>query len=174
MPNPTPFASNPTGVSVRPLDFEATYAPTAKMYHGTSIVVENNIIGRVQSWQPAAYTREGAHVYELNNTTFGRPVDYVPGRSTGYTVAMTRLEVWGQELELALFNNAVSVFDDLSDQTRPFTSLEYLYRGQSIYRIWQYLACWLQDRNEDAFSAEGDGRIMATANFAYVRRFRSL
>ena len=63
-------------------------------YHGAAIVVNNAIVGRIQSWHPeGAYNRDGEHVYELSNVTIGLPVDYVPGKSTGFTVSFARTEV---------------------------------------------------------------------------------
>jgi hypothetical protein len=171
MPNSAQFAANPFGVNVKPLDFTVADAPTTKTYHGASIVVNGNIVGRIQSWQASgAYTRSGTHVYEVSHVTWGHPVDYVPGRVEGFTIAVTRVEVWNQELEIALGYGAV--FDNLMDQDRPFEVLEYLFRGQSLYRVWKYSGCWFQDKNEDAQTADGDGIFRVTATVAYVNRVR--
>jgi hypothetical protein len=172
MPNLSPYAQNPFGIEVKPLDYTVADAPTTKTYHGASIVVGGNIIGRITSWQPSgAYTREGNHVYELSHATWGRPVDYVPGRSTGYTIALVRTEVWGAELELTL--GFAQLWNDLSDQDRPFTVQEYLYRGSALYRVWEYKGCWFQDRNEDAQTADGDGIFKVNGTLAYVQRVRT-
>jgi hypothetical protein len=141
-------------------------------YHGISIVVEGNVVGRITSFARTPYTRAGTHLYELNHATFGKPVDYVPGQATGFTITATRVEVWRQELEVAL--GFGSVWNDLTDQTRPFRVQEFLYRGTIPYRVWTYLGCWFQDRNEDAFTPEGDAIIRANATIAYVSRIRTL
>ncbi len=173
MPNTAPYATNAFGIGVKPLDFSVPDAPTTKTYHGASIVVGGNIVGRITSWQPSgAYTRDVAHVYELSHITWGRPVDIVPGRSTGYTVAFTRVEVWFQELEIALGYPAL--WDDLSDQDRAFTCFEYLFRGSTLYRVWRYAGCWFQDRNEDAQTADGDGIFRTNATMMYVQRTRTV
>lgn len=173
MPNTSPYGTNAFGIQVRPLDFTVPDAPTTKTYHGASIVADGNIVGRITSWQPnGAYTREGNHQYELSHTTWGRPVDYVPGRSTGYTVTFVKTEVWGQEVELTLGYS--DVWDDLSDQDRPFTIFEYLFRGTELYRVWRYAGCWFQDRNEDAQTADGDGVFRANCTLAYVQRTRTV
>jgi len=173
MPNLAPFGTNAFGIDVKPLDFTVPDAPTTKTYHGASIVVNSNIVGRITSWQPSgAYTRDVAHVYELSHVTWGRPVDIVPGRSTGYTIALTRVEVWFQELELTLGYPAV--WNDLSDQDRPFTVFEYLFRGPTLYRVWRYAGCWFQDRNEDAQTSDGDGIFKCNATLMYVQRTRTV
>lgn len=169
--SPTPFATNPHGVRVRPLDFDAPGAPTIKTYHGISIVVNGRIIGRIQSWAPQMYSRDGNHVYELNNLTFGRPVDYVPSVNTGYNVTVNRVEVWDQEFEIALGYPAV--WSDLIDQNRPFTMQEYLLRGATVYRIWSYSGCWFKTRNEDQFENQGDAMIKANGDVAFVSRVRT-
>lgn len=175
MPNPSPFATNAFSVQTQGIDYTDASAPTTMTYHGTSIVVKGAIVGRITSWQPSgAYTREGVHVYELNKNTWGRPVDYVPGKSTGFTIAFVRAEVWGQETEVALgLVKAGDVFSDLSDQVRPFVVQEYLFKGQSVYRVWQYSGCWFQDRNQEAQTSDGDGVMRTNATLAYVSRIRT-
>jgi hypothetical protein len=173
MPNASPFANNAYGVQVRPLDYSVPDAPTTKTYHGKSIVVNGNIVGRVTSWNPsAAYTRAGTHQFEMSHLTFGRPVDYVPGIITGPTIALTRTEVWFEELDIAL--GYTPVWNDLADQDRPFEIYEYLFRGTNLYRVWRYTGCWFQDRNEEAFTAEGDGVVRVNATIAYVSRIRTV
>jgi len=173
MANISPYATNAFGIQTPALDYTVPDAPTTKVYHGASIVVNGNIVGRITSWNPSgAYNREANHVYEVSHVTWGRPVDIVPGRSTGYTIAVGRTEVWFQELEIALGYPAV--WDDLSDQDRPFTIFEYLFRGSTLYRVWRYAGCWFQDRNEAEYSAEGDGRVTLTATILYVQRTRTV
>lgn len=171
MPSPSPYATNSFAVQTQAIDFTKEGSPTVQMYHGGTIVVNDKIVGRIQTWQSAgAYTREGSHVYELNGSTWGLPVDYVPGRATGFNVTFTRSEVWGQELELALGYTAV--WANLTDQTFPFTAREYLYRGADPYRIWSYLGCWFVEKTPNEWSAEGDGKITVSCGMAYVSRKR--
>ena len=167
--NFTTFASNSFGVNRQPLDFANASAPTVQMYHGGTIVVAGNVIGRITAWQPAgAYNREGAHIYELNSKTWGLPVDYVPGRATGFNITWTRNEVWNEELELTLGYGAV--WQNLTDQTAPFDSRECLFRGASVYRTWSYRGCWFTEKNPVEWSSEGDGIINVSCNMAYVSR----
>lgn len=172
MASSSPYATNTAGVKAAPIDFGKEYAPTVQMYHGGTIVVNSKIIGRITNWQPAgAYTREGNHVYEINSNTWGLPVDYVPGRSTGFNITYTRNEVWGQELELALgYGN---VWENLTDQNYPFVANEYLFRGEALYRSWSYLACWFAEKNPEAWAADGDGIIKVSCNMNYVSRKRT-
>lgn len=171
MPNISPYGDNAFGVSVKPLDYSHAHAPATKTYHGASIVVNGNIVGRIKSFQAAgAYTREGSHVYEVSHVTWGVPVDHVPGRSTGFNMSITRTEVWFEELEIAF--GFPAVFNNLCDQTRPFTVYEYLFRGTALYRVWQYSGCWFTDKNPNSIEAEGDGKEEVTAQINYVSRIR--
>jgi hypothetical protein len=167
--NPAPYAQNAFNAAVNPIDFTKAGTPTIQMYHGGTILVNENIVGRINSWQPAgAYTREGTHIYEVNSNTWGVPVDYVPGRATGFNITFTRNEVWSQELEIALGYGAV--WDNLTDQTYPFTAKEMLYKGATVYRIWSYFGCWFTEKNPSEWSNEGNGVISVSCGMAYVSR----
>lgn len=159
---------------VQPLDYSSSNQAgtlTTKVYHGVSITAgdDSNIIGRIQSWQPDSYTREGIHLYELADISFGRPVEFVPGKTTGFTIAVTRAEVWSAEMELAFGFGAV--FDDLIDQTRPFSVREFWIKGNSGYsQVWDYKGCWFTGKNYDAITSDGDGVTKISATLAYVSR----
>lgn len=172
MANPSPFGTNGFGVTSSSLDYTDPNNLQTMSYHGAQIVVNNSIIGRIQSWQPdGAYNRDGEHVYELSRVTIGKPIDYVPGKATGFTVSFTRTEIWNQELELAL--GFANVFADLTDQTRPFTVQEFLYQGQNVYRVWEYRGCWLKAKNPEAWTADGNYIHRVTGQMAYVARIKT-
>lgn len=155
-------------------DYDAEEFLTTKTYHGVSIVAgatddAKDIIGRIQSWQPDSYTREGVHLYELSDKFWGRPVEYVPGKATGYTIAVTRAEVWGFEME-RVFAGATDLFDDLIDQNFSFSIKEFWIRGASTYNIWTYRGCWFQSKNYDALTSDGDGITRINGTIAYVSK----
>lgn len=162
------FAGNNHGIEINPLDFNAAKSTTTKTYHGISIVVNGNIIGRIQNWNPQMYNREGSHVYELSNLTFGRPVDYVPGVNRQYTISCSRAEVWNEELEIAL--GYEGIWSDLIDQTKPFEVVEYLIRGNDIYKAITYSGCWFTSKNYNDFSAEDIPKIIVSAEISFVGR----
>ena len=173
MPNPSPFGTNAFGVTTAAIDYTQPGAPQTMSYHGAAICVGGNIVGRINSWHPdGAYSRDGEHVYELSRQTIGKPIDYVPGKATGFTVSFTRTEVWNQELELAL--GYPTVFADLTDQTYPFIVQEFIYQGATPYRQWQYSGCWLKSKNPDAYTADGNYIYKVTGQLAYVSRIRVL
>lgn len=172
MPSPSPFATNSFGVRVNPLALDMEGSPTAQTYHGLSIVANGNVIGRITNFGKEAYSREGTHIREINHRTFGRPVDYVPGISTGYTFTAQRVEIWRQELEVALGWGAV--WNDLADQNHPFKVQEFLYRGTVPYRVWTYFGCWFREKNSDEATAEGDAIIRVNCTVAYVSRLKTL
>jgi hypothetical protein len=173
MPNPSPFATNKFGVQTASIDFNDPGSPSTMTYHGAALVVGGNLVGRINSWQPeGAYNRDGEHVYELSKVTMGKPVDYVPGKATGFTVSFARTEVWDQELEKTL--GYADVFTDLTDQTRPFVVQEYLYKGTDPYRIYQYSGCWLKTKNPEAWTADGNYIHKISGQLAYVSRIKVL
>lgn len=171
VPNYEPFASNPYGQESAPLDYSHEHAPTSKTYHGIALAVGGNVVGRVQTWDTTgAWARGGEHVYELNDLTWGKPVDYVPGRWEGLTIAATVAEMWDKEIDIQLGLKNQGQLNDLIEQTKPFTAHEFWYRGIYEYRIWVYRGCWLTDRNETAYAADGNARVIANFNFNYVSR----
>jgi hypothetical protein len=154
-----------------------TSVALTKTYHGLCIINGNGqIVGRIQSFQPNAYSREGKHVYELNAFTFGRPVDYIPGIESGRTLTCERVEMWNDEFELE-FGAAVDVqrnggveWIDLCEQTTPFIVQEALFRGGARYRTWEYLGCWMKSKQITQFTAEGDAKYVVTCEMAYIIR----
>lgn len=152
------MAANPFNVSVPVLDYSKPYHPTTQTYHGTALMVNNKIIGRIQSWQlQGVYSRQVNPVRELNYQTFGRVVDLVPSINEPYTASFSRVEVWEDEMEKAC--GFSSVWTDLLDQTFPFTVKEIWKKGKQIYRITEYLGCWFTDKNLNAWQAEGDAKV---------------
>ena len=158
-------SGNDFGVKVQP-----TVLPTTKTYHGVSIQTENGaIIGRIQTFNATFGERACAHIYELSRETVGRPVDYVPANESGRAITMSRVELWEEELEVALAA-AGQEYVDLCDQTKPFSIIESFFRGSAQYRAWQYVGCWFASRSLDDFSAEGDMKVNAQATVNYVFR----
>lgn len=164
----SPFP-NPYNARVNPLEHSKT-ANTTMTYHGGAIVANGRVVGRIKDWTPGKFQRTITEVREVTNTTFGVPVDNVPGISSGYTVSFTRSEVWAEELETVL--GFGSTWNSLADQTKPFEAFEYLYRGDTPYRVWLYKGCWFSDKSPNAWSAEGNGIIEVACEFAYVVRHR--
>jgi hypothetical protein len=157
---------------VTALEYTKDDALTTKVYHGVSIIgglKGTDVIGRIQSWQPDAYTREGVHLYELADSSWGRPVEYIPGKATGYTIAITRAEVWNAEMEKA-FGFEGTFIHDLIDQNRPFSLREFWLRGTAEYHIWTYRGAWFQSKNYDALTSDGDGITRISGTIAYTSR----
>lgn len=165
-----PWAENGYGVRTRYLDYAAPGMANSTMtYHAIAIVNDSNaLVGRIQSWNPSTYGRDGRHVYELSSATWGRAVDYVPGKNNAYTIECSRVEVWGQETEKTF--GFTDVWTDLIDQNRPFTVSEYLFKGQTPYRHWMYKGCWFQSKNMNSFEAENDPTIVTSGTIAFVSR----
>jgi hypothetical protein len=150
---------------------------TTKTYHGLTIISETGqIVGRVQSYTPVFAKRAGSHVYELNAYTFGRPIDYVPGIESGRSLSCTRIETWEEEAEIA-FGSSQDIarlgrteWSDLCDQTAPFIFQEAFFRANTRYRAWEYLGCWFTSKSFNSFSADGDAKVVASLEMAYIIR----
>ncbi|EHM1384171.1 hypothetical protein KFS98_003658 [Salmonella enterica] len=158
-------ASNGYGVTSPSLALDMT-----KTYHGVSITLPNGgIIGRIQDFNPTFASRSIVPLYELNRQTVGRPIDNIPGIESGRSISITRVEVWDDELEIALAA-AEREWIDLCEQTKPFSIIESMFRGNSKYRAWSYDGCWFASKSLDSFSAEGDMKVSASAEINYVIR----
>lgn len=165
-------AANDFGVTVPAVELNMT-----KTYHGLSIISESGqIVGRVQSFSPKVAQRDGSLVYELNAQTWGRPIDYVPGKEGGRSLSCSRIEVWNEEMEIAfgpandIARNGGVEWMDLCEQTQPFIFQEAWFKGNSRYRAWEYLGCWFTSKSFSGFSAEGDAKVVADCEMAYVIR----
>lgn len=165
-------ARNDFGVTV-----PAVSLPLTKTYHGLTLIGDNGlIIGRVQNYTPTFAQREVSEIYELNGLTWGRPIDNVPGRETGRSLTLDRVEVWNEEMELVLATQADIVrtggaeWPDLMEQTRPFVLQEVLFKGNTRYRTWEYLGCWLTSRTVSQYSSTGNAQVSSSAGAKYVVR----
>jgi hypothetical protein len=141
---------------------------TMKTFHGLAIVMNDKIVGRLISWQPNMFSRQGDHIYELNSYTFGRPVDYVPGINDSYTISFSRAEMWGEELEKAL--GYAKEWSDLIEQDKPFTVKEVLSQGIDLYSTWTYKGCWFTKKNVSAFNAKENPSIKINGEISFVSR----
>jgi hypothetical protein len=164
MASATPYSVVPT------MDLTKEGMFTSKTYHGLSILVGGNIIGRIQSWQVGARTRTVTHKWELSKDTFGRPVDLVPSKTDGYTISVSRIDVWNKELEIACGYD--TVWSDLADQSYPFVFDERLYEGSELYRQWTYPSCWFTSYSEEAATSEGDAYYSISGEISYLPRTR--
>lgn len=165
-------ARNDFGVTVPAVELNLT-----KTYHGLSIISEQGqLVGRTQSYTPTFATRAVSHVYELNAYTFGRPIDNVPGIESGRTLAVQRIEVWDEEMEVVfgpqadIARNGGIEWIDLCEQTTPFIFQEVLLRGNVQYRAWEYLGCWFTSKTITGMTAQGDAKIVSDAAMMYVIR----
>jgi len=177
------FSQNEYGVQVQPY-----VAPNTKTYHGIGIQTRNgNIVGRIQGWSPTFASREGIHIYELGPSSWGRPIDYVPGKETGRQITCNRVEVWDQEIETMFGqsvdqgfaptglsgNNPQTEWRDLCEQTQPFEVREVWQRGLNRYRVWTYRGCWFSEITRDEQGAEADGVTRVSVTMNYVVRHQS-
>ena len=153
------------------MDFSRDGMFTSKTYHGLSLVIDGNVIGRIQNWSPAARTRTVTHKWELSANAFGRPVDLIPSKADGYNISIGRTEVWSQELEMVCGYG--SVWRDLMEQNYPFVFTEQLYHGSDLYRSWDYPSCWFTSYSEEGATVDGDGAYVVTGEIAHMPRIRN-
>jgi len=165
-------ARNDFGVTV-----PAVSLPLTKTYHGLTIIGENGlIVGRIQSYTPTFAQRTITQIYELNGLTWGRPIDNVPGVEAGRSLSCSRVEVWNEEMEVAIgpqadvLRNGGAEWPDLAEQTRPFVLQEVLFKGNTRYRTWEYLGCWFESKSVGEYGANADPSIKSTAQAKYVAR----
>jgi len=163
------MATNPFNVVVPTLDFSHPHAPTTQSCHGVSIMVNGQIVGRLEDWAVSGvYQRTVTAVRELNWRTFGRVVDIVPSINAEYTATANRFEVWFEEAERALGYG--KVFTDLLDQTFPVSAKEVWLRGKTPYRIMDYFGCWLAGKEITGINATGDAIIKTNLTIHFVSK----
>lgn len=164
-------AQNIYSVQPSPLDYSDKDMPATrtKVYHGFGVVVKNKFIGSIQSWTSASYDRTLTMVRELSPATFGRHVDAVPGVTGEPTIGLSRIEIWNDELEKTL-GLSTDEWIDLVSQNKPFKITEVLYRGKTLYRMWEYVGCWFTTKNPETYSADGTGIVQISATIGYVTR----
>jgi hypothetical protein len=162
-------SSNPYNVQLSERYDPTSIGPGAALtYHGMSIAYNSTVIGRIKEWTPKSYSRDGTFIYELNMYTWGRPVDYVPGKMGEPSISFTRVEMWEKEIEKELGYGKLWV--DLMDQNTPFSVFEHLYKGTVPYRVWEYLGCWFRNKEYSGYSGDGDGIISVDCEIAYIRK----
>jgi hypothetical protein len=172
MAGPGQQGTNQFNVRVPPLDFSKREAPASQTYHGITITVNGNIVGRIQNWSVNVFQRTITHVRELNHNTFGRPIDIVPSINDGYTITANRVEVWGEELEKAV--GYALAYDDLINQTYPFAAKEMWFKGTQIYRIVDYHGCWFNNTDLESWDVTGDAIIKRAVGITFCSRSVSL
>lgn len=168
MASVSPYTPTP----VKDFDFSRDGMFTAKTYHGLNICVNETVIGRVQTWGTGSRTRTVTPKWELSKENFGRPVELVPSKAEGYTLSIGRIEIWNNELEIALGYGAM--WSDLIDQNYPITLSERLYKGTQLMRSWSYPACWFNSYSEEQITSEGDGYYQVTAEITHLPRYNTL
>jgi hypothetical protein len=165
------FAANPFGVTTPPLDYTNVHANTTKTTHGIAIAFNGKVCGRLQGWNTGGAKKRGhKQVFELNNRSFGRPVDTIPGIAQGYTIQATAMEMWGKEVEFIM--GSTVRYTDLINQTAPFTADEFWHKGINLYETVSYLGCWLIDMDHSDYrGGEGaDATYTTNVSFAYTAR----
>jgi len=140
-----------------------------KTYHGLSIIFNGSTVGRIRSWTPVMFSRDGTHVMEVGRKSWGRPVDYTPGPGRNFSISCSRTEVWNNEMERMLGN---SLWEDLMDQKVPFYIYEALFRGEQVYTLRVYHNCWFSEKNYEPFEAEGQAKVVINATINFVSRLR--
>jgi hypothetical protein len=105
--------------------------------HALIIKVNNVVVGAIQQWHPQA-TRDVSHVYELNATTSGAPVDIIPGNVKGLTINVNRYDIFNVGMEKAFSSTDLGM---LCDQTAGFEVVEK-WKFADRTDTWVYYNCW--------------------------------
>jgi len=145
----------------------------AQTVHGLDIEVGGRIVGRIESYKVSPQTKTITPQRELTRKGYGRIVEQVPGKGNDtQTISIIRPELWASEMEIAF--GYAAVFQDLTDQTRPFTLYERLYKGTVPYRVWGFFGCWFGSQDIGDFTVDGDSIIKKTAEIHYTARVKLL
>ncbi len=162
----------PAPVRVKPFDQSHPDQTSVKVFYGTDIMVDGQVLGRVQNFQDQEGGQMGTtHIRELSRNGSRVPVDIVPGIVEGFNLSLGTVSLWNNEIELRLGWRDTGRWNNLSDQDRPFTMRRLLYRGSELYQTTLYRGCWITSKTPSGFEAEGDGIVRMDCEIAYVARY---
>ena len=139
------------------------------MSHALTIRANGQTVGLIQKFQPAPQTRPLAHVYELNTTTSGEPVDIAPGNVGGLSLNIDRYDLYTSKMETAF---GTADFTMLSDQTDKFQCREVWRNPNGSIETYIYLECLFESLGRQ-FQSTGDRIVMVNAVMKYLKKVRS-
>lgn len=152
MPSQAPFAQLSAPVFRPNLDHNHALANQYKTYHAVEIVVNDKVIGGFSSWNVSALGRDITRVKQLGRGVYGT-VGIVPGAIHDLTITGTKVEIWDQETSIQFgFDTQAAT---LADHRHPFEVIQYLWRGDEVYRAWLYAECWFSSIGVGEWSADG-------------------
>jgi hypothetical protein len=133
--------------------------------HGLSIVARGVTIGLIQTWG-VRLSRAVTHLFELNPTTSGNPVDLVPGNVGDLTLTVRRVDLHAKKMEEAF--GGVKL-DMLSDQNNPFELYETWKTPNGSVEKYVYTGCWFTAIGR-TFDVTGNRVVIAEGTIAYLER----
>jgi len=141
-----------------------------KSSHGLQIKVNGRVIGSISRWTPAPIDRRFTQVYELNVLSSGHPIDNVPQNLGGYTITVTRADIWKEPFEKA-FGGNIDLYEAIGRQDRPFEVYQYFYHPDGYVELIVWRGCWFSRVGRD-YSSTGDRIVLVNAELTFLRRDR--
>lgn len=139
--------------------------------HGISIIARGEVVGMIQEWTPEPQTRAITHIYELNALTSGHPVATVPGNLAGFTITVTRYDLWTKRMEEVFGGDDTDLLDGLGNQVDPFLVKEMKNLPDGTTRTRVYTGCWFASLGRNYRSTDTK-LVMANGRLAFVQWYR--
>lgn len=135
--------------------------------HALTIRANNITVGVIQSWN-VNMTRAVSHVYEINASTSGEPIEACPGNVGGLTIGVNRYDLYTRRMEQAF---GTPNFEMLGDQNNPFEVRETWRFPNNAVEARAYLGCWFSQIGRN-FQATDNRIVNVNASITYVRKVR--
>jgi hypothetical protein len=135
--------------------------------HALTIRAQGLTIGIIQTWG-INMTRQVTHVYEINQSTSGEPIEAVPGNVGGLSISVNRYDLFTRRMEQAF---GTPDFEMLGDQSDPFEVKETWRFPNNAIEARSYVGCWFSSLGR-TYSAGGDRLVQVNANLVFVRKIK--
>lgn len=148
----------------------ATNPPNTRvrMSHALTIRARGQTVGLIQSFAPAAQSRDVAYIYELNSATSGDPVERAPGNLKGLSINVSRYDLYTKKMETAF---GTADFTMLSDQNEKFQIREVWRNPDGQIESYVYLECIFSNLGR-TYSATADRLVQVNATIEYLKRVK--
>ena len=148
--------------------------------HALSIRANGVTVGLINSWNPTQ-SRGAVHVFEVDSSNSGNPVEIVPGNISGLTISISRYDVYLKRMEeafetpdLVMLTRQNQPFDILEVWVLPDNNLQASQGGPSIFTQQErfvYRNCWFTSLGRTLRS--DDNRIVnANATIMYTQKLK--
>ena len=143
-------------------------ATLVRTSHSLSIQANGTIVGLINGWNPTQ-NRAATPIYEVDISSSGGPVEYMPGNVTGLNITINRYDIYNKRMEEAFGTRDLVM---LHRQSEPFSVIEKWIIPERFgggEERFIYDGCWFTSLGRTLRS--DDNRIVnVNATLVYVKK----